>query len=95
MTESKNQVKAKGTRGQVKTRVGIVVSDKMEKTVVVAITRQVRHATYGKYIKRTDKYFAHDEKNACGIGDQVEIVETKPLSKNKSWKVHKILSKAI
>jgi len=95
MTANEKQVASAGKRGQVKSRVGVVVSDKMEKTVVVAVTRQVKHARYGKYIKHTTKYFAHDEKDACAVGDQVRIVETRPLSKLKSWKVDEVLSKAV
>ena len=77
-----------------KTRVGYVVSDKMDKTVVVAIEDNVRHAVYGKIIKHTLKVHAHDEKNECGIGDQVEIMETRPLSKTKRWRVVTIIEKA-
>ena len=66
-----------------KTRVGIVVSDKMNKTVVIAIEDNVKHPTYGKIIKRTTKIHAHDENNECGIGDRVEVMETRPLSKTK------------
>ncbi len=77
-----------------KTRVGSVVSDKMDKTVVVAIVDSVRHPLYKKIIKRTIKFKAHDEKNECGIGDKVEIMETRPLSKDKHWRVVKILEKA-
>ena len=77
-----------------KTRVGHVVSDKMDKTVVVAIVDSVRHPLYKKIIKRTIKFKAHDENNECGIGDQVEIMETRPLSKDKRWRVCKIIEKA-
>ena len=77
-----------------KTRVGHVVSDKMDKTVVVAIVDSVRHPLYKKIIKRTIKLKAHDEKNECGIGDQVEIMETRPLSKDKRWRVCKVITKA-
>ena len=77
-----------------KTRVGMVVSNKMDKTVVVSIEDNVRHATYGKIIKRTLKVHAHDEKNECGVGDRVEIMETRPLSKTKRWRVVEILEKA-
>jgi small subunit ribosomal protein S17 len=81
------------TRGLVKTREGVVVSNKMEKTVVVAVTRQVRHGVYGKYIRRTKKYLAHDQENSCSEGDLVRIVETRPLSKRKRWKVQSIVRK--
>ena len=77
-----------------KTRVGMVVSDKMDKTVVVAIEDNVKHPTYGKIIKRTLKVHAHDENNECGIGDTVEIMETRPLSKTKRWRLVEIIEKA-
>ena len=77
-----------------KTRVGTVVSDKMDKTVVVAIEDSVRHPLYKNIIKRTVKFKAHDEQNACGVGDTVEIMETRPLSKDKNWRVTKIIEKA-
>lgn len=82
------------TRGRRKTRVGIVVSDKMDKTVVVAVTRQFPHPLYKKIIKSTKKYKAHDEENTCGVGDTVRIAETRPLSKDKRWRVQTILEKA-
>ena len=77
-----------------KTRVGVVVSDKMDKTVVVAIKDNVRHPLYKKIIKRTVKFKAHDEQNACGIGDKVMIMETRPLSRDKRWRVAQIIEKA-
>ncbi len=77
-----------------KTRVGIVVSDKMDKTITVAIKDNVKHPTYGKIIKRTTKFHAHDENNECGIGDTVEIMETRPLSKTKRWRLVRIIEKA-
>ena len=77
-----------------KSRVGMVVSDKMDKTVVVAIEDNVKHAVYGKIIKHTLKVHAHDEKNECGIGDKVEIMETRPLSKTKRWRIVTIIEKA-
>ena len=77
-----------------KVRVGRVVSDKMDKTVVVAIEDNVKHPVYGKIIKRTLKVHAHDEKNECGIGDKVEIMETRPLSKTKRWRIVEIIEKA-
>ena len=77
-----------------KTRVGYVVSDKMDKTVVVAIEDNVRHAVYGKIIKHTLKVHAHDENEICGVGDRVEIMETRPLSKTKRWRVVEIIEKA-
>ena len=77
-----------------KTRVGMVVSNKMDKTVVVAIQDNVVHPMYGKIIKRTLKVHAHDENNECGIGDKVSIMETRPLSKTKRWRVVTIIEKA-
>ena len=77
-----------------KTRTGIVVSDKMEKTVVVAVKDSVRHPVYKKIMKRTVKFKAHDEANSCGIGDTVRIMETRPLSKDKRWRVVEIIEKA-
>ena len=77
-----------------KTRVGMVVSDKMDKTIVVAIKDNVRHPLYKKIIKRTIKLKAHDENNSCGIGDKVEIIETRPLSKDKRWRLVNIIEKA-
>ena len=76
------------------TRVGLVVSSKMNKTVVVAIEDNVKHPVYGKIIKRTLKVHAHDENNECGIGDKVRIMETRPLSKTKRWRVVEIIEKA-
>ncbi len=77
-----------------KTRVGLVVSDKMDKTVVVAIEDNVKHPIYGKIVKRTLKVHAQDDSNACGVGDKVEIMETRPLSKTKRWRVVEIIEKA-
>ena len=77
-----------------KTRVGIVSSDKMDKTIVVAIEDNVRHPKYGKIVKRTVKIHAHDEENACGIGDKVAVMETRPLSKTKRWRLVRIIEKA-
>ena len=81
-------------RNMRKTRTGTVVSDKMDKTVVIAIKDNVRHPLYGKIIKRTSKIHAHDEKNECGIGDRVMVMETRPLSKTKRWRVVEIIEKA-
>ena len=77
-----------------KSRVGIVVSDKMDKTVVVAVRDNVKHPLYKKIVKRTVKFKAHDENNECGIGDTVEIMETRPLSKDKYFRVVRIVEKA-
>ena len=81
-------------RNRRKTRVGVVVSDKMDKTVVVAVRDTRRHPLYGKIMRRVTKYKAHDVANACGIGDRVLIAETRPLSKTKRWRVAQILEKA-
>ena len=77
-----------------KKRSGEVVSDKMDKTVVVAVERKVQHDLYKRVINRTSRFMAHDEENECKVGDEVEIVETKPYSKNKTWKVTEIVRKA-
>ena len=82
------------TRELRKVRVGKVVSDKMDKTIVVAIEDNVRHPKYGKIIKRTVKIHAHDEQNICGLGDTVEVMETRPLSKTKRWRLVEIIEKA-
>ena len=77
-----------------KTRTGVVVSDKMDKTVVVAIEEYTKHPVYSKVIKRTKKYKAHDEENTCQTGDKVKIMETRPLSKEKRWRVVQVIEKA-
>ena len=77
-----------------KTRVGMVVSTKMDKTAVVAILDNIKHPMYGKVIKRTVKIHVHDEKNECGVGDTVEVMETRPLSKTKRWRLVEIIEKA-
>ena len=77
-----------------KTRVGIVTSDKMDKTIVVSIVDNVKHPQYGKIVKRTYKLKAHDEKNECNIGDRVRVMETRPLSKDKRWRLVEIIEKA-
>jgi small subunit ribosomal protein S17 len=81
-------------RGRAKAREGIVVSNKMDKTVVVVVSRLVKHPMYKKYVKRRSKYKAHDEQNRCAIGDRVVITETRPLSKDKRWRVRTIVEKA-
>lgn len=78
----------------IRTQQGRVVSDKMDKSIVVAIERFVKHPIYGKYVKRTTKIHAHDENNECGLGDTVEIRECRPLSKTKSWTLVKVVEKA-
>ena len=77
-----------------KTRVGIVTSDKMDKTIVVSIIDNVKHPLYGKIVKRTNKLKAHDENNECHIGDRVKVMETRPLSKDKRWRLVEIVEKA-
>lgn len=89
-----NSGSAAGERGFRKTREGLVVSDKMDKTVVVAVEDRVKHALYGKVIRRTNKLKAHDEQNAAGVGDRVLIMETRPLSASKRWRIVEILEKA-
>ena len=81
-------------RGYRKTRTGIVVSDKMDKTCVVAIKTKVRHPLYGKMVNRTAKFKVHDENNECGVGDFVKIMETRPISKDKRWRLVEIIEKA-
>jgi small subunit ribosomal protein S17 len=82
------------TRGYRKVRQGLVVSDKMDKTVVVEVEDRVKHPKYGKIIRRTKKYTAHDGENACGVGDRVLLMETRPMSATKRWRVAEILEKA-
>ncbi len=81
-------------RGNRKTRTGVVVSDKMDKTIIVAIRTRVKHPLYGKIMNRTNKLKAHDENNECGIGDTVRVMETRPLSKEKRWRLVEIIEKA-
>ena len=81
-------------RGNRKTRTGVVVSDKMDKTIVVEIRTRVKHPLYGKIMNRTTRLKAHDEENACGVGDRVMVMETRPLSKDKRWRVVEIIEKA-
>lgn len=77
-----------------KERIGLVVSNKMEKSIVVEIIRRVKHPMYGKFVKKTSKFTAHDQKNECNIGDKVRIMETRPLSKNKCWRLVEIIERA-
>lgn len=77
-----------------KERAGIVTSNKMEKTIVVSVERKVKHPKYGKFLKKTNKFYAHDEKNECNVGDTVKIMETRPLSKNKNWRLIEIIERA-
>ena len=88
MTE---QVESRSLR---KEKVGVVTSNKMTKSIVVAVERKVKHPKYGKFINRTSKFMAHDEKNECNIGDMVRITETRPLSKNKRWRLVEVIEKA-
>ena len=81
-------------RGLRKTRIGVVVSDKMDKTITVEIRTRVKHPLYGKIMNRTEKFKAHDEQNEAGIGDTVRIMETRPLSKDKRWRLVEIVEKA-
>jgi small subunit ribosomal protein S17 len=77
-----------------KERVGVVVSNKMDKSIVVKVERKVKHPLYGKFVKKSTKFMAHDEKNECNIGDTVLIMETRPLSKNKCWRLVEVIEKA-
>ena len=77
-----------------KERIGLVVSDKMDKSIVVMVERKVKHPMYGKFVKKTTKFIAHDEKNDCNTGDTVKIMETRPLSKNKCWRLVEIIERA-
>ena len=77
-----------------KERIGVVVSTKMDKSIVVAVKRKVKHPIYGKFINRTKKLMAHDEANSCNVGDTVRISETRPLSKNKTWRLIEIIERA-
>ncbi|MEW6774797.1 MAG: 30S ribosomal protein S17 [Bdellovibrionota bacterium] len=81
-------------RGSTRTEVGVVLSNKMQKTVVVGVERVIRHPIYEKYLRKQVRYKAHDEKNECGIGDRVEICETRPLSREKRWRVQRIVERA-
>lgn len=77
-----------------KERIGVVVSNKMEKSIVILVERKVKHPKYGKFVKKSSKFMAHDEKNEANIGDTVRIMETRPLSKNKCWRLVEIIEKA-
>jgi small subunit ribosomal protein S17 len=92
--EGKEARQVSEQRGNRKTRVGVVVSDKMDKTIVVAIRERVQHSLYGKIMNRTVKFKVHDENNECGIGDKVRVMETRPLSKDKRWRMVEIIEKA-
>jgi small subunit ribosomal protein S17 len=77
-----------------KQKIGVVVSDKMDKTIAVMVERRLMHPIYGKFVKRSKKFFAHDEENSCKVGDKVRIMETRPLSKNKCWRLVEVLERA-
>lgn len=77
-----------------KERIGVVVSDKMEKSIVIVVNRKVKHPKYGKFVKKTSKFMAHDEENTCKIGDTVKIMETRPMSKDKNWRLVEIIERA-
>ncbi len=94
MSDEVANVQSTEERNRRKVREGLVVSDKMDKTVVVAVEDRVKHALYGKVMRRTSKLKAHDEQNACGIGDRVLLMETRPMSATKRWRVVEILEKA-
>ena len=94
MTEPTDQAQEAETRGRRKVREGIVVSDKMQKTVVVVVEDRVKHPLYGKVIRRTNKLKAHDETNQVGVGDRVLIMETRPLSATKRWRVVEVIERA-
>ena len=96
MSDETAEVTAEGAehRGYRKVREGYVVSDKMDKTVVVEVEDRVKHPKYGKIIRRTKRYIAHDGENTCGVGDRVRLMETRPLSATKRWRVAEILEKA-
>lgn len=81
-------------RSNRKEKIGVVVSNKMQKTITVAVQRQIMHGKYHKFVKKTSKFYAHDEKNECTVGDTVKIAETRPLSKNKCWRLVEIIEKA-
>lgn len=81
-------------RKQRKTKVGVVTSNKMEKTITIAVERRLQHPIYGKFVKKTTKFMAHDENQDCQIGDMVRVMETRPLSKNKRWRLVEVLEKA-
>lgn len=93
MSEVQTETTAIASRGRRKTRTGLVVSNKMDKSITVTVERKVKHPIYGKFLKKTTKFMAHDEKNECSIGDIVKIMETRPLSKNKCWRLVEVVEK--
>ena len=94
MKISSNSMEENIVRNLRKERIGVVVSNKMEKTIVVAEKRKVKHPIYGKFVNKTTKFHVHDESNACNIGDTVKIMETRPLSKSKCWRLVEIIERA-
>jgi small subunit ribosomal protein S17 len=93
MLKKSDGIEMKDIRGKRKTRVGEVVSDKMDKTITVAVKRRVKHQVYGKYISRTTKLMVHDDKNECHEGDTVKVMETRPFSRNKRWRLVEVIEK--
>jgi small subunit ribosomal protein S17 len=93
MAENTNTATTTLDRNLRKTRIGVVTSNKMTKTITVAVERKVKHPIYGKFVKKTTKFHAHDEKNECSIGDIVRIMETRPLSKTKRWRLVEVVEK--
>jgi small subunit ribosomal protein S17 len=94
MKISSNSMEENIVRNLRKERIGVVVSNKMEKTIVVAEKRKVKHPVYGKFVNKTTKFYAHDDTNTCNIGDTVKIMETRPLSKKKCWRLVEIIERA-
>ena len=94
MKISSNSMEENNVRNLRKERIGVVVSNKMEKTIVVAEKRKVKHPIYGKFVNKTTKFYAHDDTNTCNIGDTVKIMETRPLSKKKCWRLVEIIERA-
>jgi len=80
-------------RNQRKERIGLVISNKMEKSIIVTVNRKMKHPIYGKFVNKTSKFVAHDEENSCNIGDLVKIMETRPLSKNKAWRLVEVIER--
>jgi len=93
-TESITPAEETVERSRRKERIGLVVSNKMDKTITVVVERRIKHAIYGKFMKKSTKFHAHDENNECGMGDTVKIMETRPLSKLKRWRLIEIVAKA-
>ena len=93
MAENTTTATTTESRNLRKTRIGVVTSNKMTKTITVAVERKVKHPIYGKFVKKTTKFHAHDEKNECSIGDVVRIMETRPLSKTKRWRLVEVIEK--